>query len=226
MTRASRAIPFFILISFVIISGCYSKLKVKDVESGRIESEDIKVEAYLFDVKLRRKGKPTSIRLDLYQTDSIVAMYGRGYFNKGAFSGRLTADSMQIYFPSTQEFLFESIEDLFLSFDCESELIGIELFSYFSGLPEIKNQYENLFVEKLTDENDRKSFEISSRNCPWVLLLTYSYEETGWRIDNFEFDDYHEVTLKGSRRIYKKEAAVESGRFKIEIPSGAFKIKL
>lgn len=215
-----------LLFATLLFFGCYSGLQVKNTDEAKFGSEDIRVEAYLVDVKLRRKGKPTSFRLDLYQTDSAVAMYGRGYFNKGAFSGRLTSDSIQIYFPTAEEYLHESIENLFLSFDCESELLGLNLLSYFLNVPNSDSVSENLIVENIEDKDDEKNYKISSRNCPWVLMLTYSNEKPGWRIDEFEFDDNKEVSIKGNRRIYKQEAAVSKNRFEIKIPDGALKITL
>jgi hypothetical protein len=226
LTHVRREISLLSISFLLLINGCYSGIQVKSGESAIANSNEIEVEAYLFDVKIRRHGKPTSFRLDLYQTDSAVAMYGRGYFNKGAFSGRLINDSMQVYFPSTKEHLFESIENLFLSFDCESELIGINLLGYFTEPPAVDSLAASLKIEKMEEEKNSRSFRISSRNCPWFLTLTYTKETEGWRIDDFEFDDNKEVTLKGSRRIYKPEATVSADRFHLSIPDGALKLTL
>ncbi len=214
-------------ISLSIIS-CSSatRIPMDELAVERLDHQEIVVEAYLFDVKLRRKGKPTTIRLDLYQTDSVVAMYGRAYFNKGAFTGRLTNDSMLIYFPATKEYLQESIENLFLSFDCESELIGLNLLSYFINSPDSGHISQNLKIETIADDNNGRSLKVSSVNCPWRLILDYTMAEKGWRINNFEFDDGADVTLKGSQRRYKSEASVPASRFQIIIPDGSKKITL
>ena len=220
-------LSMILILSHVFI-GCFGGVKdLSGVSSSEtINDIEISVEAYLFDVKLRRKGKPTTIRLDLYQTDTVVAMYGRGYFNKGAFGGQLTNDSMLIYFPSTQEYLYETIEDLFLSFDCESELIGLNLLSYFIDLPESGHISENLNVTTIEEKDGRRIIEIYSVNCPWKLLLEYSKENKGWRIEDFEFDDAKDVTLKGSRRQYKEKVSVSALRFRTVIPPDAFRITL
>ncbi len=216
-----------ILISVILVS-CSSGRKIQSGEdaASHLNLPDVQVEAYLFDVKLRRNGKPTTVRLDLYQTDSVVAMYGRGYFNKGAFRGRITDDSMLIYFPSTNEFLNESIENLFLSFDCESELIGINLLGYFISPPDSAHTSENLNVETIEESGDVKQLMISSKSCKWRLLLGYRKEKNGWRLELFEFDDSDNVTLKGSRRQYKDKAAVSGDRFHIRIKPAALKITL
>jgi hypothetical protein len=208
--------------------GCYGGVKKPPDESQTEKSDDTKiaVEAYLFDVKLRRKNKPTSIRLDLYQTDSVVAMYGRGYFNKGAFWGRLTEDSLTVYFPSTKEFLDETVEDLFMSFDCESESGGLNLLSYFMRLPDGGDVSEHLVIKTISEKENFREITVSSVNCPWRILIDYSKEEIGWRIDKFEFDDGKEFTIKGGRRRYKAAASVSSTQFRIKIPPEAFKISL
>ncbi len=219
---------FIFLIISVTILNCSSGRKSQPGEGvgSRTKLPEIQAEAYLFDVKLRRKGKPTSIRLDLYQTDSVVAMYGRGYFNKGAFSGRITDDSMLVYFPSTSEYLNESIEKLFLSFDCESKLIGVNLLEYFLNPPDSEHISENLRVETIEERGDVKQLSVSSKSCPWRLLLAYRKEKIGWRLDLFEFEDGRDVTLKGSRRQYKENATVPGDRFRIEIKTDALKIAL
>jgi len=224
----NRALIWVILVLSIALTNCSSGLKnhVGESVNEGFDATEISVEAYLFDVKLRRKGKPTTIRLDLYQTDSAIAMYGRGYFNKGAFTGRLTDDSMLVYFPSTKEYLHESIDNLFLSFDCESELIGLNLLNYFRKPPDSGHISQNLNVETIEEDNDSRHLKVSSINCPWRLLLGYVIEEKSWRIKNFEFDDGDDVTLKGSQRKYKDDASVAASRFRITIPIGSKKITL
>jgi len=216
-------IPVF-AISIILMSCGGTQNRVGSEES--LPGTDVTVEAYLFDVQLRRNGKPTSIRLDLYQTDSAVAIFGRGYFNKGAFRGRLTDDSLQIYFPSAHEYVNESVEKLFRSFDCESELMGINLLSYFTMSPDSTQISENLMIAPLENAKGHKTQRISSRNCDWQLTLEYAIEEAGWRIDRFDFNDGKEVTLKGSRRNYKDTAKVSSERFLVLIPANAKRISL
>ena len=218
----------FLTFSISAFIGCSSGRKSQPTgESGaRISHADVQVEAYLFDVKLRRKGKPTTVRLDLYQTDSVVAMYGRGYFNKGAFSGRITDDSMLIYFPSTNEYLNESIENLFLSFDCESELIGINLLGYFIVPPDSAQASDNLSIQIIEESEEVKQYRVSSKSCPWRLLLGYRKEKNVWRLEMIEFDDSENVTLKATRRQYKSSATVSSERFYIQIKPDALKISL
>lgn len=195
-------------------------------EETGVDAPEIPVEAYLFDVKLRRDGKPTSFRLDLYQTDSVVAMYGRGYFNKGAFRGVLSDDSLHINFPSSKEYLRESIESLFQSFDCEKDLIAVELLAYFSRPPDSGHISDDLNVEVLEETGKAQKIKVNSTNCPWRLIIGYDLVEKGWRIDTFEFDDDKSVTLKGELRKYNGNSAISQSRFKLAIPDKFSKITL
>ncbi len=195
-------------------------------EENKIGQHKIEVEAYLFDIKIRRKGKPTSLRLDLYQTDSVIAMFGRAYFNKGAFRGRLTSDSLQIYFPASNEFLKESIDALFSTFNCQADLSGLPVFNYFSELPDSALSETGLEIKTLTNENKKKSFEISATGCSWLMSLKYQKEDKGWRLNEFKFDDKQSLRIKGSRRIYKSSARISSGRFELAIPSDSYRISI
>lgn len=193
---------------------------------NKVEKKKIEVEAYLFDMKIRRKGKPTSLRLDLYQTDSVIAMFGRAYFNKGAFRGRLTNDSLHIFFPASNEFLQESIDALFSTFNCQGNLTGLPVFKYFSELPDSAVSETGLEIKALVNEREKKSFEITATGCSWLMSLKYVNEDKGWRLNEFKFDDNLSVRIKGSRRIYKSSARIPSGRFELAIPSDSYRITI
>ena len=197
-----------------------------DIDETKVGQHKIDAEAYLFDVKIRRKGKPTSLRLDLYQTDSVIAMFGRAYFNKGAFRGRLTNDSLKIFFPASNEFLQESIDALFSTFNCQGILSGLPVFKYFSELPDSALSETGLEIKTLINENKKKSFEISASGCSWLMSLKYLKEDIGWRLNEFKFDDKQSVRIKGSRRIYKSSARIPSGRFELAIPSDSYRISI
>ena len=195
-------------------------------DENKVGQHKIEAEAYLFDVKIRRQGKPTSLRLDLYQTDSVIAMFGRAYFNKGAFRGRLTSDSLNIFFPASNEFLQESIDALFSTFNCQGHLTGLPVFNYFSVLPDSALSETGLEIRTLINENKKKSFEISASGCSWMISLKYQKEDKGWRLNEFKFDDKQSVRIKGSRRIYKSSAEIPSGRFELAIPSDSYRISI
>ncbi len=211
------------LLAVCISCGGYG-LSVTD-ETG-VGQQKVEVEAYLFDMKIRRKGKPTSLRLDLYQTDSVIAMFGRAYFNKGAFRGRLSSDSLHIFFPASNEFLQESIDALFSTFNCKGSLTGLPVFNYFSELPDSAISNSGLDIKIVDDENKKKSFEISATGCSWLMSLKYHKEKKGWRLNEFKFDDNKSVRIKGSRRIYKSSTRIPASRFNLAIPPESYRISI
>jgi len=228
MRKNAAKLSLSIMLFLSLLTACIScggyGLSVTD-ETG-VGQQKVDVEAYLFDVKIRRKGKPTSLRLDLYQTDSVIAMFGRAYFNKGAFRGRLTSDSLHILFPASKEFLKESIDALFSSFNCQGNLSGLPVFKYFSELPDSALSETGLEIRTLINENKKKSFEISASGCSWLMSLKYFKEDKGWRLNEFNFDDNQSVRIKGSRRIYKSSARIPSSRFELAIPSNFYRITI
>ncbi len=222
----SNLLALSLLTVCISCSGYGSSFIGIDIEENKVGQQKVEAEAYLFDVKIRRQGKPTSLRLDLYQTDSVIAMFGRAYFNKGAFRGRLTGDSLHIFFPASNEFLQESIDALFGSFNCQGMLIGLPVFKYFSELPDSTLSETGLEIRTLINEKKKKSFEISATGCSWLMSLKYQKEDKGWRLNEFKFDDNESVRIKGSRRIYKSSAKIPSSRFELAIPSDSYRISI
>ena len=179
------------------------------------------MEAYLFDAKLRRQGKPTSFRLEIFQTDSVIALGGRAYLGKGALKGRLTTDSLEVYFPSSNEYLYESLSNLFATAECTNAAPKLRLLHLFTSLPDSLAEMEGMSV--VSDYTDRKrpEFVISLHDCPWRIELTYNRHEVGWRIHDFKFDNGNDITLKAKRRTYKKKAQVPCSKFQLVLPDSA-----
>ena len=153
-------------------------------------------------------------------------MFGRDYFKKGAFRGRLTGDSLQIYFPASNEFLQESIDALFSSFNCQGILSGLPVFKYFSELPDSALSETGLEFRTLKNEEKKKSFEISASGCSWLLSLIYQKEDEAWRPSDFNFDDKQSVLSKGCSRMYNSSAPIPSSRFELAIPSDSYRISI
>ncbi|UCG62692.1 MAG: hypothetical protein JSV52_05245 [Candidatus Zixiibacteriota bacterium] len=225
-----REITLTILFSVLLfmMSSCGSVYR-NDTSESAIEAGftgEIQVEAYLFDAKLRRDTKPTSVRLEFYHTDSVIAIAGRGYLGKGALRGRLSADTLQVYFPTTDEYVYESVATVLSSVKCSGQLPSINLLALFNSLPDSVLSTSNLIVESDYSNQSRPEFRIMSENCLWEMRLKYSVEEEGWRIKEFEFDDGEGNTLKGKRRTYKRQAEVKASKFYVPIKPGSQRIIL
>lgn len=207
------------MISLLILSGCgggYQSLAEEDSIENKTK---VKADAYLFDAKVIQNGKPTSVRLYFYQTDSIIGIGGRGYLGKGALKGWITTDSIKVLFPTTKEYLHESVSDLFASFDCAEDIPAFDLMSLFSVLPDKLFENSSIAVNRMDDDTDekRREYSITIDGCIWKIYLRYDYRDDRYVIRNFEFDDGKSTTLTGERREYKPGQKIKLAKFKAPI---------
>lgn len=221
--------PFLccLLICF-LLTGCGTGFRDEGatVATESSKEQDVRVEAYLFDAKLRRNKKPTSVRLEFYHTDTVIAIAGRGYLGKGALRGRLTADSMEVYFPTTDEYLLESVAAVLGSVDCSEPLPPLSLLALFANLPDSVLSGDALVVESDHSDQRHPRYRISSNGCRWEINLTYARQDLGWRVKEFSFDDGADVTLKATRRTYKRSAKVKANKFDVPVKVGSVRITL
>jgi hypothetical protein len=217
---------YLVAVALLFMSSCGPSRRIRPAyeEKEVITQEKIEVEAYLFDAKLRRQGKPTSFRLEIFQTDSVMALGGRAYLGKGALKGLLTTDSLEVYFPSSNEYLYESLSDLFATAECTNTAPKLSLLHLFASLPDSLAEMEEVSVASDYTNLKHPEFVISLPDCPWVIELTYDWQETGWRIQDFMFDNGNDITLKAKRRTYKKETQVPYSKFRLVPPDGAIRI--
>jgi hypothetical protein len=226
MKLASLIVPSLLLSLFLHGCGAGYRKEGPDVGSTAYLHHDVTVEAYLFDAKLRRHKKPTSVRLEFYHTDSVIAVAGRAYLGKGALRGRLTADSLIVYFPTTDEYVIESVADLLGSLECSAPLPDMSLLELFANLPDSVLTEKGFKIVSDTSDRLHPGYELSFEGCRWNIRLTYALQREGWRVKEFAFDDGAGVTLKGKRRTYKREATVKAGKFKVPIKAGSTRIIL
>lgn len=219
--RITGAIFTIVLLLGTGCGGGYNDMAGE--ESTNYEVYDIIADAYLYDAKLIRQGKPTSVRLYLFQTDSLIAIGGRGYLGKGALKGQLTKDSLLIYFPTTHEYVRESVTDLFTSFSCASEIPEINIFQFFNQLPD-SMLTEKTFTTVKDSADDEIIYRVTVKGCPWKLEVEYDISDDRPLISRFLFFDGTETELKGKLREFKSERDIKSSRFQVVIPDGSFKI--
>lgn len=188
----------------------------------------IKAEAYSFNARLRRNGKPTSFKLEVYQTDTILGLSGRGYLGKGALRGWLRSDSIKVYFPSTKELVYDALADLVGSGNCPFALSGISALSVFSGLPDSASIGSELDIIADHTNAKRPKFVIRPKrsDCSWQLDLVYDRQKPGFRIRKFEFSDGKGTSLKATREKYRAAAKVPLKRFQARTPPEATRLTL
>jgi len=212
----------------VMLCGCGAAYRGADSDLEREAgvTGEVTVEAYLFDARLRRNNKPTSVRLEFYQTDSVIAIAGRGYLGKGALRGRLTNDSIEVYFPTTDEYLLEPVSDVIGAADCSALPPSLSLLRLFSTLPDSLLEGSGLTVESDYSDERHPRFVVSSPQCPWKINVEYSLQDEDWRIKEFVFDDGDGATLTGKRRTYKREAKVKATKFLVPTKPTSMRIML
>lgn len=187
----------------------------------------IRAEAYLFDAQVRRYGRTTSFRLNIYQLDSLIAIGGRGYLGKGALKGWLRDDSIKVYFPITGEYLHESTGSLFsglAAYICSDSLSGLSLMGFFKGLPELTAISAGYELEQIGKKEKRPRFKVTSPGCSWSAEFEYDQRKTGWRVREFKFSDGDGNWLRAKRREYKRNANVKLKHFHLSIPPSAVRI--
>ncbi len=228
MKSFNSKLIFIPLLCLLILFGinCSSaryKSRTNEVSSNRVNKK-IRGEAFLFDVKLKRNGKPTSFRLEIYQTDSITAFSGRGYLGKGALKGVIANDSILVYFPVSNEYLYESSSKLLDIKDCVNDLDNLNFFDLLINLPTELDIGTNLKISTVDSDADKPSFELYNPECNWQINIDYDKRKTGWRIKSFFVNDGDVNTIKATRRTYKKNAKIPHKRFIVNIPDDAIRI--
>ncbi len=190
-----------------------------------LNGENVKVDAYLFDARLNRHGKPTSFRLELYCTDSLVGVAGRAYLGKGAVRGRVTRDSLDLYFPASNEFLRDSISAVFSKMSCSLKVRHFNLISVIGRLPDSTDFVHGLYLRKAESESDRLAFTISSDSCSWNIHLEYNQIDNRWLLRDFKFADTSNVSLHAERREVRTGITIAASKFKVTVPADATPIE-
>jgi hypothetical protein len=196
---------------------------------GRVATESggdgkVPADAYLFDSKIYRDGKPTTVRLEVFVTDSVIGFGGRAYLGKGALKGRLTPDSLELYFPSTHEYLYEPVEMALGSSDCPFPLEALNVISLFHVRPDSLDWNTELRMAPNYQDDKRPRFIVFRDECDWQIELAYDRKDDVWRVREFEFVDGKGFVVKGSRREVKTDSRVKSSKFRLDVPNDIVRI--
>jgi hypothetical protein len=219
-------IACLLIVGSVVLVSCGGRNKVIiPAEAKLAQSEqEVYVDAFLFDARLWRDGKPTSFRLELYQADTIAGLAGRGYLGKGALKGRITTDSMIVYFPSTNEYLRESIPGILGSIECVGATTAPNLAHLAHSLPGQWLPDGQYLLDTTSASGDERAYSISEANCPWRLDVTYTMHDSTWYVEQIEFDSGENTRFRANRRTLKTGTSVESNRFAAPIGPDAVRI--
>lgn len=215
-------------VALMFVSGCGSSRRGVGFryESGDKQTERIVADAYRFNARLRRNGKPTTFKLDFYVTDTLVGIGGRGYLGKGALKGYMTADSIKLFFPATDEYLDEPTPNLLASIECVGKLPDLNWLDFFQGLPDSIGLSTEFVIDADYKDDSRPRFAISHPGCQWQLGLVYDRVKGGWRIKRISFDDGKQTRLSAKRDEFRSGARVKQTRFEFHPKPSSIRIIL
>jgi len=214
-----------VLAAVCLLGGC-GRPRTGSEQAERVSEQApdaVVAEAYLFDARVKRDGKPTSVRLEIYRTDSVIALNGRGYLGKGAFRGRLEHDTLVVYFPTTDEYAIEPVADLFASLACSVGMQEFPLGKLFVRTPDSIDMGDVAVVADYRNA-DRPEFELGRDGCGWSLRLQYDRRGERWWLRDFRLETEPDFELRGQRRTLREQARVPLSRFRVVIPEGAFRV--
>ena len=140
---------------------------------------------------------------------------------KAALRGRLTADSLEIYFPASREYVSEALAELLATSACPFPLAELNILSLFHNLPDSLSFTGNLHVISNYDKASRPAFVIHAEGCSWQVKLVYDLRKTGWRVREFSFTDGDRISLRGKREKYRASAKIKTRRFEVAPPPEA-----
>jgi|GEM_PF-459506 len=205
--------------------GCQPRYTTASPQEGDTGVQTkIPAEAYTFNSRLKRDGKPTTVKLELYHADTVIGLAGRAYLGKGALKGRLTGDSMVVYFPASNEYVREAISDLAARGECPIPLTQLHLLELFRQTPDSIDLPPEVSVVGNYQDQDRPFFLIFAEGCAWQVELEYQRRDEGWRPRRFEFDDGDRISFKAELERFRGDAWVATGRFEPVIPGDAVRI--
>lgn len=223
-TRASVILALLI----VALVGCGRK------RSGVISDETaptgkMRMDAFLFDVKLRFRKQRRSFRLDLYVTDTVALVTARGYVGKGVARGIWRADSSFFYFPIENEYFSGSLDSM-IGGGCWS-FLGAQ-----ANFPLLLRGTRRSLVEILgltETSGDKKKIEgvldrsSGESECDTPLRVVYDRKGDGlYYLKEFEYRGQGELSrVVGKRRKLKQGAKIKKSRLNFTAPADAILIR-
>lgn len=221
-----RGLAFlFITVVSAFVCSCGPKVSQISVgeEGTKASAAKVPVEAYLFDAVLKKDGKTTSFRLEMYATDSAVALAGRGYLGKGALRGVMGMGSLQVYFPTTNEYVHETYGSLLSDTTCNLILTQFDPVRFMFMLPDSIEIDSLITIDKVKRGQNELEYSVSA-DCGWRLTLVYDMRPSGWRPVALMYTDGKETSLRAVRREYRPGAKVPMSKFAFSFPPDAHRL--
>ncbi|MEK7775487.1 MAG: hypothetical protein AAB305_06345 [Candidatus Zixiibacteriota bacterium] len=237
MTQRTTLITVnYFFITVFLLSSCTSGRQRRGVAGeDKAPQDKIVADAYLFDAKIHRHGKPTSIRLELYAIADTVYIYGRAYLGKGALHARLTRDSLVALFPTEREYLSDRMREVISSNDCPDSIVeGIHLARLLTAPPDSHSSLSEIISHGRGSEDGqshkgkkktgRKVYATTNSACKWTLQLDYDTRAGRQTLVHILFDDGDGTRINASLRERKLHSRVPQSRVSLDVPADYFRL--
>ncbi len=188
----------------------------------------VKVDAYLFDVKLKQNGKQRSVRLDIYFADTLALFTARAYLGKGVAKGIWQEDSSLFYFPTENEFYAGPLDELVRA-GCASggELQRVVPALLSGNLMKFIGD-SAVHISEDTGGNS-KNIEATVRlgSCETLVTLLFdahtdSMDQRLYYLKEFSYDPQDgKSKVVGKRRVLKRGKGLSASKFSLNIPIDA-----
>lgn len=214
------------LLIALLLTGCTGKVRQAPAfEPYTVVARDqeIAADAWLFNARAYRNGKPTTLRVNVFRTDSVVGITGTGYLGKGAFRAVMTTDTVMAYFPSTNEYLLQPLDSLFGLSACGEGLNAPDLLKLLNERPD-SGSIAMTAHSAYRMSDDRWAYTITWLNCPWRMEMEYEKRDERWILDEFRFERGESFRLTAICPVFKPSEMVTADRFRVTIPSDAVRI--
>jgi hypothetical protein len=233
MKRSSEYsfVGLILVITFVLTSCTVVRHPRVVTDEKKPKQGKVLADAYLFDAKIHRHGKPTTLRLELYAVADTVYIFGRAYLGKGALHARMTADSLVAIFPTEKEYLSGKVTEVISSGECEDRIVkGLNLAHLLATPPDDHSRLIEILSNsrkpdsrpnpKAKGKSRKKIYGLNDSSCKWTLQLDYDTRSGRQRLVHILFDDGDGTRINASLREFKDHSRVPKARVTLAIPSG------
>jgi hypothetical protein len=225
-----RSLCYVLILAILgLVIGCTSGPPAGETGRETAPAVKVPVEAYLFDVVIKRNGKPTSLRLDVFDADSVIALGGRAYLGKGALRARLTRDSLTAYFPTSDQYLEQSLSSFSMSGEKRVDLSEVGLLDILTKRPDTGQVNDSIrvdIIEESTGDSERAihTGQLGYPSVTWSMTVKYWLDDDGqWRLSNLIYSD-STTKITANRREYRSHARISADRFRVAIPPTAVRV--
>ena len=220
--RISLQIAVAVLLS--LMAGCGPPGGGLIERTGEVARQKVVADAYRFQARFKDDGKPTTFKLDVYVTDTVLGIIGTAYLGKGALRARITEDTVEALFPTTHEYLYEPVGELLTLSECLNIVPGINWPAMMGNLPDSLGLDLEFDVDADYRKPNKPQFVVTRFDCKWRLELTYDRDKSGWRLKQLNFDDGARKRLKLARRQFRRDAEIRQSKFMLPTDPGAVRI--